>query len=186
MSHLLLRGRQDLTLNNQNRNCYSEHSCAISHVQSREIGAYIIVTRQSGLYVQYLMMHVYAMKQREGWLKWNYFAWQLNAGDGYQVSEDAIPGVWETEIEDNPQVNCIILAQKKKKIITNATSALMGEVSFIRKVFSNWSWVIFTEKIKPVHCAEIDRSGAFWLSVLLISVIKEMLREHLQSEPLVW
>lgn len=65
------------------------------------------------------MVHVYAMKQREGWLKWNYFAWQLSAGDRYQVSEYAIPGVLEKEIEDNPQVNCIIFMPKK-----NITSAL--------------------------------------------------------------
>lgn len=37
-----------------------------------------------------------------------------------------------------------------------------------------------------VHCVEIDRSGAFWHSVMLISVIKKKLKEHLQSQCLFW
>lgn len=36
-----------------------------------------------------------------------------------------------------------------------------------------------------MYCVEIDRSGAFWHSRMLISVIKEKLKEHLQSECLV-
>lgn len=96
--------------------------------------------------------------------------------DKYQVSEATLPTVLQTEIKSNPWLSSITF---KIQINFQVHCIEYSKPSLLQKFPIIGVEEYLLEEL--VHCVEIDRSGAFWHSVMLISVIKKKLKEHLQN-----